>query len=93
MHWFTGGSPGNRGEVPVMWVKQWKGCRMSCDVGEAAEGLEKEAEPHFPTLTSPHLRHSSFSNPSDITAHSTTLPLLHPYQVKSLILQPLYRLT
>ena len=31
-----GGMPG---EVPVMQVKQQKGCRMSCDVGEATEGL------------------------------------------------------
>ena len=25
---------------------------MTCDVGEAMEGLEKEAQPHSPTLTS-----------------------------------------
>ena len=31
----TGGSPGNVGEVPVTYVKQRKGCRMSCDVGKA----------------------------------------------------------
>ena len=29
-------------EVPVTEVKQRKGCRMSCDVGKAAEGLENE---------------------------------------------------
>ena len=34
--------PGDVGEVPVTYVKQWKVCRMSCDVGEAAEGLENE---------------------------------------------------
>ena len=46
-----GGLPGNVREVPVMYrrcsngrvgtvVKRRKGCRMSCDVDEAAEGLE-----------------------------------------------------
>ena len=35
---------------------------MSCDVGEATEGLENEVNsPSFPSL---HLRHSSFSNHS-----------------------------
>ena len=37
-----GGSPGDVGEVAVTWVKQRKGCRMSCDVDEAAERLEIE---------------------------------------------------
>ena len=37
-----GGSPGDRGEVPVTYVKQLKGCRISCDVGEATEGLDNE---------------------------------------------------
>ena len=37
-----GGSPGDVDEVPVTWVKQRKCCRMSCDVGEATEGLENE---------------------------------------------------
>ena len=32
----------NVGELPMTWVKERKGCRMSCDVGEAAEGLENE---------------------------------------------------
>ena len=66
---------------------------MSCDVGKAAEGLENEALPHSPPLTSLHLRHCSFSNPSAalptsqlilhhshftyVTAHSPTLPLLY----------------
>ena len=54
---------------------QRKGCRTSCDVSKAAEGLENELwrrwrdeglenEPHSPTLTLLHLLHSSFSNPS-----------------------------
>ena len=30
------------GDVPMMLVKQWKGCRISCDVGKVAEGLENE---------------------------------------------------
>ena len=30
------------GEVPMTEVKPRKGCRMSCDVGKTAEGLENE---------------------------------------------------
>ena len=37
-----GGSPGEVREVPLTLVKQRKGCRMSCGVDEAAEGLENE---------------------------------------------------
>ena len=37
-----GSSPGDVGAVPVMKVKQQKGWRMSCDIGEAMEGLENE---------------------------------------------------
>ena len=37
-----GGSSGDVGEVPMMYVKQQKGCRMRCDVGKAAEGLDNE---------------------------------------------------
>ena len=37
-----GSSPGDVGEVPVMKVKQLKGCRMNCDISEATEGLENE---------------------------------------------------
>ena len=42
------------GEWAVTWVKRRKTWRMSCDEGEA----------HSPTFPSPHLRHSSCSNPS-----------------------------
>ena len=37
-----GGSSGDVGEVLVTWVKQRKGCKINCDVGEATEGLENE---------------------------------------------------
>ena len=37
-----GGSPGDVSEEPVTLEKQKKGWRMSCDVGEAAEGLGNE---------------------------------------------------
>ena len=37
-----GGSPGDVSENPVTYEKQKKGRRMSCDVGEATEGLENE---------------------------------------------------
>ena len=36
------GSPGDVGEVPMTYMNQRNGCRMSCDVGKAAEGLENE---------------------------------------------------
>ena len=41
-HRGMGGSPGDVDEMPMTLVKQLKGCRMSCDVGKAAEGLENE---------------------------------------------------
>ena len=37
-----GGLPGDVSEEPVMSEKWKKGWRMSCDVGEATEGLENE---------------------------------------------------
>ena len=36
------GSPGDVSEEPVTQEKRKKGCRMSCDVGEATEELENE---------------------------------------------------
>ena len=41
--WQTMGvSPGDVSEEPVNYEKRNKGCRMSCDVGEATEGLDNE---------------------------------------------------
>ena len=37
-----GGSPGDVSEEQVTKEKRKKGWRMSCDVGEATEGLENE---------------------------------------------------
>ena len=37
-----GGSPGDVSENPVTQEKRKKGWRMSCDVGEATEGLDNE---------------------------------------------------
>ena len=37
-----GGSPGDVSEGPVTEEKRKKEWRMSCDVGEATEGLENE---------------------------------------------------
>ena len=37
-----GGSSGGVSEEPVMQEKRKKGWIMSCDVGEATEGLENE---------------------------------------------------
>ena len=59
-------------------MKQQKGWRMSFDVGKAAEGLENEAEPNSPTLTSLHLSLSLFSNPS--AALSTSQLVLQPFR-------------
>ena len=39
---YMGGSPGDVSEEHVTKEKRKKGCRMSCDVGEATEGLENE---------------------------------------------------
>ena len=64
---------------------------MSCDVGEATEGLENElcrrwsdkdwSSAHSPNFPSLHLRHSSFSKPfrrfTYVTTHSPTLAMLH----------------
>ena len=41
-HRGMGSTPGDVDEVPITYVKQRNGCRTSCDVGEAAEGLENE---------------------------------------------------
>ena len=37
-----GGRPGDVSENPVRQEKRKKGSKMSCDVGEATEGLENE---------------------------------------------------
>ena len=37
-----GSSPGDLSEEPVTYEKRKKGWRMSCDIGEAMEGLENE---------------------------------------------------
>ena len=37
-----GGLPGDISEEPVMQEKRKKGWRMSCDLGEATEGLENQ---------------------------------------------------
>ena len=37
-----GGSPGDVSEEPVTYEKRKKCWRMSCDVGEAAEGLKNK---------------------------------------------------
>ena len=40
--YIMGGSSGDVSEEPVTYEKGKKGWRMSCDVGEATEGLENE---------------------------------------------------
>ena len=37
-----GSSPSDVSEEPLTYEKQKKGWKMSCDVGEATEGLENE---------------------------------------------------
>ena len=59
---------------------------MSCDVGDATEGLLilqpfrhfTYVTAHSPSLPSLHLRHSSFSNPS--VASSTSQLILQPFR-------------
>ena len=92
-HMDIGGSPGDVGEVPITQVKQRKGCRMSCDVDKAAEGLENElwcrwsdtrigkwgASFSKPYIVSPTSQPilQPFRRFTYATAHSTNLPLLH----------------
>ena len=65
----------------MTYVKQRKGCRMSCYLGESTESLENEqsyiqwSRAHSPNFLSLHLRHSSFNT-------SVALP------TSQLILQP-----
>ena len=47
---------------------------MSCDVGDAMQGLENEAEPHSPTLPPLYPRHSSFYSPSVASPTSQLIP-------------------
>ena len=51
---------------------------ISCDVGEATEGVGGGGSAHSPTLQSLHLRHSSLSNPS--VASSTSQLILQPFR-------------
>ena len=64
----------------MTWVKQRKGWKMSCDVGEVTENLENEpcSFSKF-TITSPtsQLILQPFCHFTYVTAHSTALPLLH----------------
>ena len=39
-----GGWPGDVSEEPVTYEKRKKGWRMSCEVGEATEGLEMSCD-------------------------------------------------
>ena len=64
----------------MMYVKRWKGLRMSCDVGEVMERLENEltyVTAHSPTLPLLYLRHSSFFNPSFASPTLQALHLIH----------------
>ena len=63
-------------------VKQWKGWRMSCDVGEVMERLENElcSFSNF-SVTSPKSQHilQPFRRFTYITVHYPTVPLLHQH--------------
>ena len=61
----------NVGQVPMTWVKQRKGCRMSCDVGGASFSNSYIASPTSQLILQPFRRFTY------VTAHSTSLPLLH----------------
>ena len=74
------GSPGDVGEVHVELVKQRKGYRLSCGVGEVMEGLNNELclilQPLLASPTS-QLILQPFHHFTYTTAHSTTLSSLH----------------
>ena len=82
-HRDMGGSPGGVREVPMTYVTQRNGCRMSCDVGKAAEGSQLILQPFrcfaYVIGTSPtsQLILQPFRGFIYATAHSTTLPPLH----------------
>ena len=57
---------------------------MSCDLGEATEGVGGEGSAHSPILASLHLRHSSFSSLAKPSVASST---------SQLIIQPFRRFT
>ena len=67
---------------------------MSCDVGQYVECHFTYVIAHTPTLLSPYLRHSSFSNPSvALLRHSSFSNLSVTSPTSQLILQPLPRFT
>ena len=65
------------GEWAVMYVKQQKGWRMSCDVGKATEGLEIKLWRRWSDRKLGEWPHSSFSNPS--VALPTSQLILQPF--------------
>ena len=91
-----GGLPGDVSEEAVTQEKRKKGWRMSCDVGETTEGLEKSCD----AVTSPtsQLILQPFRRFIYVTARSITIPVLHLRQTlhlpsaalstSQLILQP-----
>ena len=80
---------GRVGEWAVTWVKRWKRCRMSCDVGGVTG-----SRAHSPTFPWLHLRHSSFSNGSvALPTSQLILQLSVTSPTSQLILQPFRRFT
>ena len=67
---------GDVGEVPLTYVKQWNGCRMSLILQPLHRFTYVTA--HSPTLPPLYLRHSSFSNPS--AALPTSQFVLQPFR-------------
>ena len=64
----------------MMQVKQWKGWRMSCDVGKVTERLENDQSPFSNlsvALPTSQLILQPFCCFTYVTAHSPTLPSLH----------------
>ena len=107
-HRGMGGLPGDIHEVPMTKVKQRKGCRTSCDVGKAAEGLHKDIFHENKLLCNKIYKISKSVQPlhrfSYVTAHFPNLPPLYlrhssfsnPSVVSptsQFILQPFFRFT
>ena len=72
-----GGSSGDVSEEPVTWEKRKYGWRISCDVGEATKVLKSSFSNLSVTSPTLQLILQPFRRFTYVTAHSSTLSLLH----------------
>ena len=74
LHPCMGGSPGDIGEVPVMEVKQWKDCRMSCVQMKRCKGWRMSCDIGLENEAPLQLILQPFCRFTYVTARSITLP-------------------